>query len=316
MKKTVAIFGQQVDPHVIKVKEELQKLGLKVQIYNIFLKEDFYCSDDLELSTIGQIKGDQFRFIWWRLKGLFRSLYAPDDKILEFSNNQKKEFWYSQWMSLLEGLSFDNTLQINPLIYQNPNKLLHLKIAKNTGLLIPKTVVSNDVTFVLKDIRSDNILLKPLNGTAYQTGKMIFAHKFDRNELQNQKEAISFCPSIFQNYVEKKYEVRSFVFGDNVISVKIKSQENPSSQTDWRANTYDKKMFEPYDLSKNEKNLLIKFLKTANLLQGVFDLIRHPSGELYFLECNPEGQWLFMEQATGQKMTQKFSEFLFEYSIQ
>lgn len=314
MKPTVAIFGQHVDPHVKSVTAELRALGLNVEILNIFVRNSVYCVDDLDCYTFGKTQKYEYTLIWWRLKGLFRSLYSSSDELMEFDDNQKKEFWYSQWMTLFNGLCLDDNIQINPLRFQNPNKLLQLRIAKNLGLHIPKTIVSNDINKVLEGIQSQHILLKPLNGTTYQTGRMIFAQKFNRAALKEEERSISFCPSIFQQYVEKKYEIRSFVFGKEVYSVKINSQENPSSKIDWRVNTYDVNMFEYYELPEREKELLIAFLKNSNLLFGVFDLIRHPSGKIYFLECNPEGQWLFMEQATGQKMTKQFAKFLFDYS--
>jgi hypothetical protein len=40
------------------------------------------------------------------------------------------------------------------------------------------------------------------------------------------------------------------------------------------------------------------------------DLRRTPSGEHVFLEVNTAGQWLFVEQATGQPIAQALAEAL------
>jgi hypothetical protein len=37
---------------------------------------------------------------------------------------------------------------------------------------------------------------------------------------------------------------------------------------------------------------------------------RTPAGEHIFLEVNPAGQWLFMEQRTGQGITDAFAQHL------
>lgn len=42
---------------------------------------------------------------------------------------------------------------------------------------------------------------------------------------------------------------------------------------------------------------------------GVWKNYSKPCGELVFLECNPEGQWLFMEIASGVNMTRPLAEF-------
>jgi glutathione synthase/RimK-type ligase-like ATP-grasp enzyme len=43
---------------------------------------------------------------------------------------------------------------------------------------------------------------------------------------------------------------------------------------------------------------------------GCIDLIVRPTGDYVFLECNPNGQWLWIELATGQKISASIAEWL------
>ena len=54
------------------------------------------------------------------------------------------------------------------------------------------------------------------------------------------------------------------------------------------------------------------FLRRMGLSFGCFDFIVTPSGEYVFLECNPNGQWLWVELETGLPISQAIAEFLSE----
>ena len=45
---------------------------------------------------------------------------------------------------------------------------------------------------------------------------------------------------------------------------------------------------------------------------GCIDLIVRPDGEYVFLECNPNGQWLWIELETGQKISESIATFLID----
>ena len=51
-------------------------------------------------------------------------------------------------------------------------------------------------------------------------------------------------------------------------------------------------------------------LRAAGLRYGAVDLRRTPAGDHVFLEINPAGQWLFVEEKTGQPMTEAMARLL------
>jgi len=63
-------------------------------------------------------------------------------------------------------------------------------------------------------------------------------------------------------------------------------------------------------LSATESQKLKRFMKLSNLSYGIFDFIRTPDGELIFLEVNSDGQWKWLERATGIDMSPAIAEML------
>jgi glutathione synthase/RimK-type ligase-like ATP-grasp enzyme len=47
-----------------------------------------------------------------------------------------------------------------------------------------------------------------------------------------------------------------------------------------------------------------------NLKFGFEDLIKTPSDEIYFLEVNTKGNWLWIEELTGMKISKEIANYL------
>jgi glutathione synthase/RimK-type ligase-like ATP-grasp enzyme len=56
-------------------------------------------------------------------------------------------------------------------------------------------------------------------------------------------------------------------------------------------------------------------MKDLHLQYGAFDLIKSTDGYYYFLEVNSQGQWLWIEDLTGLKITQSIADWLIKNSI-
>lgn len=115
-----------------------------------------------------------------------------------------------------------------------------------------------------------------------------------------------------QEYVEKQYELRVTVVCDKVFACKIDSQrmEEDKGRVDWRQGYEYGLHYEPYELPDAVKSFCFSFLQEMHLNFGCFDFIVTPQGEFVFLECNPNGQWLWLEQETGMPISQAIAECL------
>ncbi|MDR1623599.1 MAG: hypothetical protein LBS04_01300 [Tannerellaceae bacterium] len=198
------------------------------------------------------------------------------------------------------------------------SKMLQLKIALSVGFQIPDTCFSNrkeDIIrfaqkyeyLVLKSIENDNLWL----GDEFEY--IFYARKVKSDHLNEQTEdAFSQTVSYVQNYIEKAFELRITVVGRDIFACKIDSQiqDEDKGKIDWRQG-YDYGLkHEIFDLPPAIAAKCRLFLQQMGLNFGCFDFIVTPDKQYIFLECNPNGQWLWIETETGMKISEAIAGFL------
>jgi len=251
---------------------------------------------------------DNFDSVW------FRRTKLPD---INASNKGETLFLLSDYESL-----FDNLFQVinakkwlsNPYdVYRAENKLLQLKVAESLGFSIPKTIITNDYLKLKKFIISSNnkAVIKPIRQGRVDLDdgtKTIFTNIIDEDVI-NKLDEFDLTPSIIQNYVAKKYELRITVVGDKVFSVKIDSQKSKLTEVDWRR---EKLPMQKVQLPNDIEEKCIGLLKKLNISFGAIDIIVDENGNYIFLEINPNGQWAWIEMETGLKISDEIINFLTE----
>lgn len=140
----------------------------------------------------------------------------------------------------------------------------------------------------------------------------MYTNKINQETIIEEANSVIYVPNIYQEYIEKEYEIRLFAFGKRCVSVKILSQSHTGAEVDWRARQHIKSMWQPYKIKESEEELIFKYLDYFDIHFGVFDFIRSKDGRLMFLECNIDGQWLFMEQAVDTMAAKPFADWLVE----
>jgi glutathione synthase/RimK-type ligase-like ATP-grasp enzyme len=108
-------------------------------------------------------------------------------------------------------------------------------------------------------------------------------------------EAVSASPCFFQHYVPKAYEVRATVIGEKVFAARIDSQTDARTATDYRDFSAEIS-YEAEALPPDIERRCVEFVHSYGLTFGAIDLIATPAGDHVFLENNPVGQFLFVEQ--------------------
>ena len=108
-------------------------------------------------------------------------------------------------------------------------------------------------------------------------------------------EAVSEPPCLFQHLVAKRHELRITVIGDQVFAARIHSQDDPRTQLDFRDFSAPIR-YETETLPSALERRCREFVHSYGLQYGAIDLIVTPDGRHVFLENNPGGQCLFVEQ--------------------
>lgn len=202
------------------------------------------------------------------------------------------------------------------------SKMLQYRIAQDVGFVTPKTCYSNRrylieklanecIDLSVKPIHSQNIW-DEANGTDY----VFYTQKIEASAIREiPEEAFSQTVSFVQDYVEKAFELRVTVVGDRVFACKIDSQKQTADtgKTDWRQGYEHGLEHSRFDLPSGIARKCKRYLRRMGLNFGCFDFIVTPKGEYFFLECNPNGQWLWIECETGMKISEAIAEWLSGY---
>ena len=209
-----------------------------------------------------------------------------------------------------------NALWVNhPFSYEVArNKLHQLRVAREVGLLIPSTCITNNPETLPRMVtQQGKVLYKPVSSSIIDEGKKaIYANLIDAETLPPQAiiDGLAVSPSIFQSYIEKQYELRITVVGSKVFATRIYSQSSEISQIDWRRYDFDHVRHEPVDLPKEIEQKCQMLLRKLNLHYGAIDMIVTPNDEYVFLEVNANGQWAWIEMLTGVPISKEIAKLL------
>ncbi len=105
--------------------------------------------------------------------------------------------------------------------------------------------------------------------------------------------------------------MRVTIVGDRIFAAAIHSQET-SYKVDFRMDMANATV-EPVDLPTRVEKKLHALMRRLGLVYGAIDMRLTPSGEHVFLEINPAGQWLFVEQHTRQPIAAEMARLLVEH---
>lgn len=171
--------------------------------------------------------------------------------------------------------------------------------------------------------KHEDISLKSINADGFFTDDgmeyVFYSRKALSKDVVTQPEdAFRQTVCFLQNYIEKKYELRITVCNEDVMACKIDSQvlDDDKGKIDWRQGyDYGLKQ-EIVEIPECIRDFCIRFLKEMHLNFGCFDFIVTPNDEYVFLECNPNGQWLWIELATGFDISKIIAKNLAKFEVE
>jgi len=205
------------------------------------------------------------------------------------------------------------------------SKMLQCLVSQKIGLTVPDTVYSNRKDDFLRLCgRFPRICLKSIVSSDvwdeyYGVDYVFYTQVLDSETVKDiPEEAFIQTVSFAQEYVPKAFELRVTVVGvgedSHVFATRIDSQKLAPDEggIDWRQG-YDHGMeLSTFDLPMDIAEKCTSLVHALDLKFGCIDLIVRPDGEYVFLECNPNGQWLWIELATGQRISVAIAEFLMD----
>jgi glutathione synthase/RimK-type ligase-like ATP-grasp enzyme len=280
-----------------------QRLKLSLYIRNSNFFHGAFLSDTFNLSV------ENIRSIWYRRPSLPSFADPMDPGVREFCT---KESYYA-----LEGLwaSLDVFWVSNPFnIRRAENKPFQLHVASGLGFLIPHTLISNNPEEIRRFFGQCNgvIVIKPVRTGVLQMDKeerIIFTTAVKPSDVEHLDMA-RLAPSIYQERISKRFDIRVTVIGDRVFATEIHSQRFEESEVDWRRGENPDIPHEKHRLPPQIEEKCLRLNKMLGLQFSAIDLVLNPDGQYYFLEINPNGQWAWIEERTGYGLTRYLVDLL------
>jgi hypothetical protein len=258
----------------------------------------YYNGDAVSLSSC--------RVIWWRRP-------RPFEIHPEITNPAYRNFTLSECIEAFSGLwlSLPNIKWVNHPTKNDvaSSKPYQLRMAQKLGMKIPNTLITNNPieakAFIERnDKDGKTTVYKAFSATEHEWRETRIIKPDEVNLIDN----VRFAPVIFQEYISAAVDLRVTVIGDRVFAAAIYSQET-SYKVDYRMSMSSARI-ESFNLPSSVRQDLRELTNNLDISYGAIDMRLTHEGEFVFIEVNPAGQWLFIEERTGQPITRTFAEFL------
>ena len=191
--------------------------------------------------------------------------------------------------------SYIATRSINKYADIYSNKLEVLWKASQLNLRIPSSIITTKKSELIAfSQQHQEVITKNFSPGIfiYQEDSVFssFTKIVTNDIIQNLPE--NFKLSLFQEKIEKLFELRVFFLNDTFYASAIFSQNDDKTKVDFRDYNFEKpNRTPPYQLEPEYEEKLRRLMKELNLNSGSIDLLVTPNKEYIFLEVNPIGQF-------------------------
>jgi glutathione synthase/RimK-type ligase-like ATP-grasp enzyme len=317
MSGPVLIVSTLVDLATDAVVEELNELGTPLVRVNT---EDFPFSAEIDYSIgtsdskpifcVPSGRQTWYSSVWYRRLRIPSIPKEMDSGVYDFCIRETRS-------ALVGGLLGHQTRWMSrpAAIWEAEFKPYQLHVATNLGLSIPKTLISNKA----ESIRSfcanlKGVIAKPVrSGHVVKEGVecAVFTTKL-RDEDLDDLTNVHLSPTIYQELIPKKYDIRVTIVGSRVFVAAIDSQSDPNACIDWRKTENPELPHFPIELPPSLIKMLLELMSRLSLTYGAIDLILTPDGRYLFLEVNPNGQWLWLDDMLSLGISRAVAKWLSE----
>lgn len=210
-----------------------------------------------------------------------------------------------RWSQAEAGRGFGGILSVLPCWLNHPvdmaradYKPVQLTLAEAVGLSVPATLITNDpdearpfVTVVGRAV------YKPLAGSGIAeegVHKLVYTNMVTEDDID---DSVRDTAHLFQAWMPKAYEVRLTVVDHQLFAVRIDG-DSVAAQVDWRTD-YPSLSYSVVEVPDAIRRRVRQLVHRLRLRFGALDFIVGPDGTWTFLEINPNGQWAWLQDATG-----------------
>lgn len=191
-------------------------------------------------------------------------------------------------------------------------KMPQLATAATQGLDVPETIVTNDPSAAAAFVAAGPTIAKAVAEVRVETTSEVLVGETFALDGEFDPESVRMAPVLLQRRVDKVADLRVTAVGRLVFAVRIVTPEG--APLDFRQTEPRDCRYEVVDLPERVATRVRSYLNAFGLRFGAFDLAEDRDGTLWFLECNPAGQWGWLEPFTGLNITGALVDLLLDRS--
>jgi len=308
----ICICAREDDQHAVKVAEILKsRHGEETFVFDtaqfpesVSLSATFRDGRgefSLATSTNPHVPLLEIRSVWWR---------RPQPMLLDprITDGAVRNFTFQECVSALYGvLGCCDALWVNDLKNDTAAeyKPYQLKVAGELGFRIPATLITNDPARITEfwEQESGSVVYKAFNqrGLAWRPTRLLTKEDF---ELMPH---VRHAPVIFQAYIPGARDIRATVIGDSIFAAEFDIERLDSADHRMRMSDLPCRS---HQLSADVEKRARAMMDRLGLEYGALDFRLTPEGEYVFFEVNTAGEFLYIEERTGQPIADQLAAHL------
>ncbi|OUL56508.1 MvdC/MvdD family ATP grasp protein [Pseudoalteromonas ulvae] len=304
--KTILIISNTQDYHVDKVLDILNKNHTNYFVLNLdqfpqqYLLNQTSCNTNFSSTlentdTKQRVSLSNIGAIWLRKPADFSYKQIDMERAtLQFANQETEHALFSALYSL-DCFWISHPKDLRASMWKGEQ----LKRASKLGFNIPDTLISNDPekirAFYLKHKKVIyKVMSDPVINGDNLPSQGVATTLIDEQMLED-TDSLRLLPNQFQAYIEKAYELRVTIIAGKIFTAKLDSQLHPETQIDCR-NLNIQIPMSSYELPEKVALACLAFVNSYGLNYSALDFIVTPESDYVFLENNPNGQFMFIEE--------------------
>lgn len=315
--RAFAILGTRADPHVERVADEVARFeDIRVEVLDY--REDSRISITVDGAgavgmAVGGVAMPRNLLIWDRSKiipGTTVYVKGDDPSVTSFVAREWRALY--QLVSGLYGDRVVNSLDAKKCLLKPYQQV----VAAGVGLNVPMTLVTNDkaAALDLMHYSPSGLILKSLCAGKVAPGPdggnipfNIMTMRVSEEDLAGaDDEDIGYCPHVFQHEIRKDHELRIVMIDGKAHPFRIDSQQLESSTVDWRKGVHLLD-YKPCEVPDSLIDKLRAYMRTMGLFSGSVDIVVDREGKHWFLECNQDGAWGWLDEIVDGELTREFA---------
>lgn len=253
--------------------------------------------------NVGQVAGAYYR--------------RPLPPVITHHDPATVSYLQDEWSAVLRSLwnALEGRWLNSPFaILRAEDKPRQLALARQCGLLIPETLVTNEPERARDFVNEHTCIAKPLRHALIEDGgpgRVIFTSRIE--ELSDQDaQSIRKAPIIFQREIKKHADIRVIVVDRHIFATQIDSQAHEETSVDWRKGVRTDLRHGRLELPAAINEACISVTARLGLRYSAIDLVLDPDENFWFLEANPNGQWAWIQQRTSAPIAAAITDGLLQ----